>query len=241
MSTLTLVRHGQASFFSDDYDCLSSLGEAQSRRLGEYWIRLGESFSEIYVGPLRRQQQTADLVGAEYRRAGLAWPEPIVLPELGEYDITGLLDQLGPALAERDTAFAELVDAHRKTEGNPERVRAFQRMFEVLLTHWQSAESLAETVLLESWPSFRDRVWNGLRRITEQTGRNRRVAAFTSGGFIGAAAARVLGAPDRTALELSWRLRNGSLTNVLFTPGRLTLDDFNAIPHLPDIADWTYR
>ena len=119
--------------------------------------------------------------------------------------------------------------------------RAFQRMFEVLLTHWQAAQSAAETGMEETWDLFRDRVWTGLRQITEQSGRNRRVAAFTSGGFIGAAVGRVLGAPDRTALELSWRLRNGSLTSLMFTPGRLTLDEFNTVPHLPDPAYWTYR
>lgn len=241
MSTLTLVRHGQASFFADDYDRLSPLGEAQSERLGEYWIRLGEVFSEVYVGPLRRQQQTAELVGAAFGRAGIQWPEPVVLSQLDEYDLTGLLDRFGPALASRDAAFAELVESFGKTEEARERTRAFQRMFETLLTHWQSAQDVAETDLLESWPVFRDRVCSALDRMTEPVSRGRRIAAFTSGGFIGAAVARVLRAPDRSALELSWRLRNASLTNLVFTPGRMTLDDFNTIPHLPDSAEWTYR
>ena len=35
MSELVLVRHGQASFFSDDYDQLSPLGELQSQTLGQ--------------------------------------------------------------------------------------------------------------------------------------------------------------------------------------------------------------
>jgi broad specificity phosphatase PhoE len=37
MSTLILVRHGQASAFEDNYDRLSSLGERQARLLGESW------------------------------------------------------------------------------------------------------------------------------------------------------------------------------------------------------------
>ena len=93
----------------------------------------------------------------------------------------------------------------------------------------------------ESWSAFRDRVGRGLARITEGSSRGRRVAAFTSGGFIGTAVARALGAPDRAALELSWRLRNGSLTHLIFTPGRLSLDDFNTVSHLPDPALRTYR
>jgi broad specificity phosphatase PhoE len=238
MSVLALVRHGQASFFADDYDQLSPVGEAQARQLGGYWARRGEVFTDVYTGPRRRQQQTAEMVGAQYHRVGQAWPESVVLEELDEYDLTGLLDRLAPTLAEQDRAFEDLVDAHVHSKGESERKRTFQRMFERLLTHWQATPT-AEVV--ESWPAFRDRVGRGIDRIIERTARSRRVAAFTSGGFIGAAVARTLDAPDRAALELSWRLRNGSLTHLVFTPGRLTLDDFNTIPHLPDPTHWTYR
>ena len=34
---MLLVRHGQASWFEENYDRLSSVGEAQSRLLGELW------------------------------------------------------------------------------------------------------------------------------------------------------------------------------------------------------------
>jgi len=235
VSVLALVRHGQASFFADDYDRLSPVGEAQSRRLGAYWALRGEPFSEVYAGPRSRQLETAVLVGAEVRRAGLPWPRTIVLEEL---DLSGLLERLAPALAREDRDFDELVNTHRRGVGESERIRSFQRMFERLLTHWLTGPSVAS---VESWTAFRDRVGRGLDRITAGQGRGRRVAAFTSGGFIGAAAALALGAPDRTAIELSWRLRNGSLTHLMFTHGRLTLDDFNAIPHLPDPTEWTYR
>ena len=80
-----------------------------------------------------------------------------------------------------------------------------------------------------------------LRRLQESSARGRRIAAFTSGGFIGSAAQWALGAPDRTALELNWRLRNASLTEFLFTPERFTLDSFNVLPHLESADLWTYR
>jgi broad specificity phosphatase PhoE len=241
VSVLALVRHAQASFFADDYDCLSPVGEAQASALGEYWARQGETFSEVYVGPRRRQQQTAELVGAEYRRAGLPWPEPVVIELLDEYDLAGLVDRLAPALARRERDFDDLVGLHRSSQGEDARVRTFQRMFEALLTHWLAAPDAAAEQDVEGWPAFRDRVGRGLARVTEGAARGRHVAAFTSGGFIGAAVARALGAPDQAALELSWRLRNGSLTHLIFTPGRLSLDDFNTVPHLPDPALRTYR
>ena len=240
MSVLALVRHAQASFFSDEYDRLSPAGEAQARRLGDYWAGRGEVFSEAFVGPRRRQQRTADLVADSFRRAGLPWPEPLVLPELDEYDLAGLLDRLAPALARQDPAFERLMAVYRLSKGGVERTRTFQQMFEVLLTHWQNA-AVTGAEGLEPWPEFRGRVARGLDRMTEGSRRGRRAVAFTSGGYIGAATARVLGAPDRTALALSWRLRNSSLTHLVFSPGRLTLDDFNTVPHLPDPAHRTFR
>jgi broad specificity phosphatase PhoE len=239
MSILALVRHGQASFFADDYDVLSPLGEAQARHLGDYWMRQGERFDAVYVGPRRRQQRTEELVGERVREVGGTWPTPVLLPELDEYDLAGLLYRLAPDLVLRDGTFAGLVETYRGSDGEQERLRSFQRMFEALLAHWLAAPAALEAV--EAWPAFRDRVQRALRLMTSVPGRGRRVAAFTSGGFIGTAVCLSLAAPDRTALELNWRLRNGSLTRLVFSPGRLTLDEFNTVPHLTEPALCTYR
>ncbi|VAV98863.1 hypothetical protein MNBD_ALPHA02-2245, partial [hydrothermal vent metagenome] len=37
MAEIYLIRHGQASFHSDNYDKLSDLGRLQSRYLGQYF------------------------------------------------------------------------------------------------------------------------------------------------------------------------------------------------------------
>ncbi len=235
MSVLTLVRHGQASFFAADYDVLSPAGEAQAAALGDDWVRHGEAFDAVFVGPRRRQQRTAELAGERLRAAGLPWPEPVVLPELDECDLAGLFDRHAPDLCRRDATFAALADACRR-DADPLRARTFPRMLEALLGDWQAAAVDG----VEGWPAFRDRVRRALDRMTGEPGRSRRVVAVTSGGVIGTAAALVLGAPDRTALELCWRLRNASLTRLLFSPGRVTLDEFNAVPHLPDRGLWTY-
>ncbi|MEQ1831310.1 MAG: phosphoglycerate mutase family protein, partial [Pirellula sp.] len=106
MSSMTLIRHGQASFFAADYDRLSSLGEEQSRSLGRYWADRGCRFDQVYAGPRLRQQQTAQLIGESFRQAGIDWPDPIVLSELDEYDLKGLKEHLAPALIDRDSNFA---------------------------------------------------------------------------------------------------------------------------------------
>jgi len=238
MSVLTLIRHGQASFFAADYDQLSALGEQQSRALGEYWARRGLQFNVVYTGPRVRQRQSAEEAVAACRRNGVACPEPVLLPALDEYDLKGLLHILAPALARQNAEFARLAKSYLASEGE-ERARTFQPMLEMILRHWQSDSAACDGV--ESWTLFRARVHRAIRQLQEQTGHGERIALFTSGGFVGSAAQLALAAPDRTALELMWRLRNGSMTEFAFTRDRFTLDNFNAVPHLEDPALWTYR
>jgi broad specificity phosphatase PhoE len=239
MSSLTLVRHGQASFFADDYDKLSPLGEKQAELLGEHWVRRDFVFDEIYCGPRSRQARTAHIVGERYRAAGKPWPDVITLPELDEYDLNGLVGKLIPELMDRDPGFGDLVESYQRSDGETEKTRAFQRMFEVLLRHWQSLPHQVDGI--ETWLAFRERVRRGVDRIRARPGSGRRVAAFTSGGFIGTAVHLALDAPAAAALEVNWRIRNCSLTDFLFSRDRLTLDSFNAVPHLEDTAAWTYR
>lgn len=239
MSHLTLVRHGQASFFAEDYDKLSELGEEQARRLGEHWGKLKTVVDEVFVGPRSRQRRSAELAGLAYEKAGLKWPVPTELPELDEYDLDGLSKRLAPRLAQRDAEFAQMVEIYQRSEGEKNRLRDFQKMFERLLSHWQSSDCNEPDV--ETWHTFRTRVKNVIRRIQDSPGRSRRVALFTSGGFIGATVQFALGTLDTTALELNWRIRNCSLTEFIFTPDRFTLDSFNSVPHLSDSQLWTHR
>ena len=239
MSVLTLIRHGQASFFADDYDQLTPLGEQQSRLLGESWLQQGVQFDAVYSGPRSRQQRSAELAGDAFRRSGRPWPEPVMMPDLDEFDLHGVFHELVPELGQQSPAFAALLEGYRRSTGERDRLRAFQRMFEPLLVHWQSLPRGREG--LESWLDFRDRVERALRQFVETGGPGRRIALFTSGGFIGAAVRWALAAPDRSALELAWRLRNASLTEFVFRQNRISLETFNTVPHLPEPALWTYR
>jgi broad specificity phosphatase PhoE len=239
MSVLTLVRHGQASFFADDYDRLSAVGEQQSRLLGRFWGGRSVVFDEVYTGPRLRQQKSAELTGDAYRAAGLNWPEPVVLEDLDEYDLHGLLHRLAPQLARRDSEFAQLVETYRENASEAERFRNFQRMFESLVRHWQQTDSTDAGV--ESWPDFHRRVERVIRHLQTGPGRGRRIAVFTSGGFIGGAVQQALAISDESALQLNWRLRNSSLTEFVFTAQRFTLDSFNGVPHLNVPELWTYR
>ena len=114
MSTLVVVRHGQASFFEDHYDRLSAIGRRQSRLLGEYWAERGITFDEVYTGPRERQIDTAMEVGEAFRGAGLAWPEPVVLPELDEYQAEAVLKQALPGLLEEHAESARCMPRSRR-------------------------------------------------------------------------------------------------------------------------------
>lgn len=217
MSTLTVVRHAQATPFETVADRLSALGERQARCLGEYWRARGMVFDEIYTGTLERQRRTAELS----IEGGF---EP--LSGLDEYDVAGMLGTLSPALASRDPAFSKLVDDFERQRDN----RRFQRMFEVLIHCWLDGSLEHDSV--EPWRAFHERVRGTIRRITAGGGSGRRVAAFTSGGVVGVAVQLALDAPERMAIEVNWRVRNCSMTEFIFSADRLSLDSFNGTPHL---------
>jgi broad specificity phosphatase PhoE len=239
MSTLALVRHGQASFFADNYDKLSALGEQQVRLLGQNWVRRGVRFDEVYVGPRIRQIETAALAGEAFVAAGLPWPEVQTLGELDEHQVDRLIKLALPQIVAAHPHVGPLHAAYLAAEAPRDKHRTFQLMFEPMVMLWVAGE--IESPGVESWRTFQDRVRAGLARITSSGQRGRSVAAFTSVGAITVALQVALECSDRTAFDLGWRVRNASVTDFVFTRDRLTLDGFNACAHLDDPALLTYR
>jgi broad specificity phosphatase PhoE len=240
MSKLVLVRHGQASFFQDDYDRLSPVGERQSRALAEHWLRHGVAFDEVYAGTLKRQTRTAEVVGDAFREAGVSWPELVVLDGLNEYDADAIMGSLLPELRARDDRIGRLDDEFRAAADGQERYRTFHRLLEAVMAEYIRGAYTADG--FEPWEAFSGRVRDALRRIMGKPGNGRRIAVFTSGGPIGVSVQTMLGAPDIKAAELNWRVHNCSLTEFTFSSERVALDAFNAVPHLlaePELL--TYR
>lgn len=230
MSTLVLVRHGQARAFSDFPDRLSGVGQEQARVLGRYWIEHGTRFDAAYHGTLRRQRESYEAVAGEFRRAGVPFPGPGVLSGLNEYSTQDLLTTIAPRVAETDTGFAPLWKTWRQERDGPGRNRPFHLMLEAIVARWVDGR-LSKTGL-EPWEEFRLRVVEALRVIREAHPSGSRVAVFTSGGPIGVAVQTCLGSPPMAALELNWRVRNTSLTTFLYSGARISLDGFNELPHL---------
>lgn len=244
MGQLVVVRHGQASLtkaFSGagtaGYDELSEHGRGQARALGSHLATYGPAFDGVYTGPARRQRDTAALAGEVVRERGGAWPDATLLPELDEHDAFGLL-RLAVELLGHEPEIAAGRAALAAAASPAERSHTFQRLFEAVMHRWLQGSFAPEDV--EPWPRFRARVLAGLERIVADA--PARAIAFSSVGPLAVLLQRALGTDDATSFRSAWRIRNASLTTFVFDgKGRVTLDGFNALPHLPDPSTWTFR
>ena len=206
MSTLVLVRHAQSTTFESNSDRLSGAGEQQAICLGQYWRAQNIRFDEVYTGTMHRHTRTAELAGFSGFTAKAAF---------NEYDAQGIL-----------RANAEFTPAADN--------RQLQKQFETMMPLWIAGK--LESPGVESWTAFHERVRRGLEAIIESDAPSRRVVVFTSGGPIGVAIQTVLQAPEHIAIEVNWRIKNCSLTEFVFTRGRISLDMFNATPHLREVT-----
>ena len=224
MSTLILIRHGQASFGAHDYDQLSALGVEQASALGHELAGRGLRFDRVFVGPLRRHDQTHAAVAEAYETRGLAWPEPIRVPELDEHHGMLVMERVLPQLAEQDDALREVL--RQRHAGESAANQAYLKIFQQVTRRWVRGELHVPDH--EAWADFKRRVQAGLEQIREQSGSGSTVAAFTSGGVIAVAVGLALNLDDEQILALSWIVRNASYTEFLFAPGRFGLSVFNA-------------
>lgn len=210
MGTLYLVRHGQASFGSDDYDRLSPLGHQQSQRLGQYWRERGVTFDAVLTGTLRRHAQTwAGIAeGAGYGHEAQPWAG------LNEYDSEAVIAAIHPqALDKPDT---------------PETYRQHFRLLRTGLQKWMAGQ--VQPRGMPAWADFLAGVTAALDHVRQVHAGN--VLIVSSGGPIATAVGHVLGAPPETIVELNMRLRNSAVTELVFSPKRHSLLSFNTLPHL---------
>lgn len=250
MSTLYVIRHAQASMFAADYDVLSDLGRSQAGQLGR---ALGERFAAserpgfdaVFTGPAKRHRDTATLAGAQFMAAGRAFPEPTVVDGFDEHDGQGLvvatISQLGRASSDDpppfDLGLLTLASQASDTTGDRrERAKAWQRLFEAIMKRWLEGSLALDGV--ESWSTFRARVVEAFTRVREQT--RGEVALFTSVGPTAVILHELLGLSPRAAFETAWRQYNASVSRVVYSGARMTLDGFNDVGHLAP-ADWTHR
>jgi broad specificity phosphatase PhoE len=239
MGHLFLIRHGQACFLEENYDKLSTIGEIQAHRLGEFWASRQMVFDRVYSGPRVRQLNTTRIVSDACRKAGLEFPDPLIIPEFEEYQGEVVLERSLPGLLENDQGVRDLHAEFRSSSGSTERRSSFQKLFEAVISKW--VDGAIHLPGLETWAEFCSRVNFALVKILATGSRGERVAIVTSGGPIAVAMQRALNLSPQHTLQVSWMSRNCSWSEFLYSGDRFTLSAFNTHPHLNDSAMLTYR
>lgn len=231
MSAILLIRHGQASFASSNYDKLSALGLTQARILGEALRARKVKPDMVVCGGMLRHRETAEqcLAGME---AEANWDED---SGWNEYDHEAMLQALDPRFQRKTNLAAELL----KGGGDPR--RTFQELFSKAAARWVGGE--ADEDYEESFAEFCGRVEAALRRLHERLGKSQTALVFTSGGAISVVAKLLLGLPNDRVMPLSYTLANASVTKVLSGSSGLRLSTLNEHAHFEplDPKYLTYR
>ncbi len=220
MSTLYLIRHGQASFGTDDYDRLSDRGRLQAMRTGEYFQRSGIAFDAIYSGSLKRQRDTAGLV----MQAQPAGGELIVDPRFNEIDNDEQFEALGPFLASRDPALAELLARSHSDS------KSYQKVLAAVFEYWVSND--CSEFGIQTWGEFSTGVRSAIDELMSHNGSGCTVAVFSSGGTIASILAMALGLESTATYKLYEPMFNCAISQLLFSGSRLSLASFNETSHL---------
>ena len=224
MGAIHLVRHGQASFGSGDYDRLSETGHLQSRLAGEDMAARGLRPDVIIHGGLRRQRETAEglLTGL---RAHADWDVALEVDERwAEYDADTVLE------AARVAGLATGHDTLDSAGSSDEAKQAFQRQLDTALGHWAGLDSFAD---------YRRDVGTALTDAAARSGSGRTTVIVSSAGTISLAVAGLLADPDGV-VGLWTRLQrvtvNTGTARVVVGRGGMTCIAVNEHQHLERAA-----
>lgn len=220
MGKILLVRHGQASLLSADYDQLSPLGFEQARFLGRWWAARGDVVNHVWSGSLKRQRDTALACFSE-------WPTPSPRLQIdegfNEYSHHDVFASQQLAIADPEVLAQTL-----QRSDNPRRL--FQKLFSHAFDQWVRGDGYVPGAV--TWADFRGRCMAALRRAALNCGKGETAVVFSSGGAIAAMCQEIMGVPDSHVAELHYAVHNTSVTRLLCQGERVNLSAFNALPHL---------
>src|SRR5665811_2282124 len=215
LGAIHLVRHGQASFGSDNYDALSVRGHEQARALGYAWEAAGWLPTHAVSGSMQRHHETA--LGA--------------LSAAGQdegYDVDGGWNEFDHESVLR--AFHE-----GETPTDP---REFQAAFATATGRWTGGEANEECA--ETFTEFSDRVLGAFERAVASNGKGEDTAVFTSGGVVAVVASHLVAGNQSLWSAFNHVAINAGVTKVVTGRSGRSLLSFNEHTHL--LADHvTYR
>ncbi|MEL7045575.1 MAG: histidine phosphatase family protein, partial [Pseudomonadota bacterium] len=215
MAAIYLIRHGQASFGSENYDRLSELGQRQATLTGEYLASTGLRFDAAYCGRLERQRHTGELALAAQPEA----PDLHVDARLDEVRNDEHLEFLLPKVLEQNPELRAIVDAGLGSS------KRFQKVIDAVFNYWVSPE--CDVPAIQSWEEYSSDVRGVLDDIISAQGSGKTTAVFTSGGTIAVMVAAVLGLPGTKTYQLYEPVFNCSVTELFYSGDRVSLSYFN--------------
>ena len=217
MSVLYLVRHGQASFGTDDYDRLSDLGKAQSRTTGRFLASQGIEPDRIVHGEMLRQRQTAEGL---LEGMGLSMDAHVDSGwnEYAAWELTGVLDDVDPR-AKYDS-------------------KIFQGELERGAARWASGEH--DEDYRETYKQFTSRVERALDDAVAAMGSGQSTIVVSSAGAIAWTAARLIGGGFDQWMAFNRVTINTGITKIITGQSGTSLISFNDHGH-QDPKNATYR
>ncbi|MET0264208.1 MAG: histidine phosphatase family protein [Duganella sp.] len=219
MGKIYLVRSGQASFGSSNYDQLSPLGHEQARLLGQWLATRGQPVHRVITGGMARHVQTATACLAQLP----VQTEAATEAGFAEFDHHEVMLRHCPDFSD-PTAFGQRLAA---SHADPLRVQ--ENLFRAAMERWMTGWH--DDQYRETWPDFRSRVLAALERLDQPDSRQSTLV-FTSSGVIATLLQHVLGLQDYQVMEMTWKLANCSVTRLLHRPGEFGLSYLNNYAHL---------
>lgn len=207
MGEIWFIRHGQASFRTENYDRLSPLGHQQSDWLGAHLAGLGAKFDQVISGTLRRHRETA----------------------------AGVLRHLGQEVSFEDPRLNEMAYTRLETsycaqfdDPLPGDDADLPKHFTRVMAAWQADKIDGPP---ERYAAFQNRVLGAVKDVARA---GKKVMIISSGGPKGILMGQVLGLGEAAISDVILATHNSALSRFHMIEGGLKLAQYNAIPHLED-------
>jgi broad specificity phosphatase PhoE len=221
MGAIYLLRHGQASFGSNNYDQLSATGHEQARVLGRALKARGVLPEVLIAGSMQRHRETAQGALSEL---ALSAELPLQTHEgVNEFDHENVIEVAEPRYVDKLVMMGEMA-------ATVDPRRAFQKFFQDAVSRWVGGDHDDE--YKEPWSVFKLRCVRALDDLVKQTPPKGTTLVFTSGGTISVICAHLLGLSDAQAFSINWTLANAGITKVLSGRDGLHLISVNEHAHL---------
>ncbi len=214
MPAIYLLRHGQASFGTDNYDALSDLGRRQAEVAGDELLRRDLRSPVVVSGSLQRQIDTA-AIAAQTLNVEVRNPDP----RFNEFDAHAAVNaHLGDPVATEGMSSAE-----------------FQGHLDAVMASWIESGN-------ENWQVFSDGAYQALIELAASLPKGSDAVVATSAGVTAVLAGRLVGADSQGVISMNRVSVNASITSIAAGSRGLSLVSFNEHSHfLKDRTLFTNR